>query len=614
MLLSRRLPAALAALLLFAGSLAAQPAPERVVARAGETEVVLHWEPVGGADAYAVLRGASGGALVEIARPSTPHWVDRSAQTGTPYTYAVRTVDGGSESPDSEAVEAATGPLTDEQFLDLVEALAFDYFWYEANPETGLVKDRSTPGSACSIAAVGFGLTALGIGVERGWATREEAAGRTLAALRTLWTTPQGDATSGTSGYKGFFYHFLDMETGLRAGTNELSTIDTALLMAGVLYAGAYFDGAGADEAEIRTLAQSLYDRVDWHWSQAGGSGIRLGWFPESGFLDIRWTGYNEAMLLYLLAYGSETFPAIPDWSFWTNSYSPITAYGLEFISFPPLFGHQYSHAWVDFRGIQDAYLRGFADGELDYFENSRRATLAQQAYAVDNPQNHPNYGADEWGFTASDDPIDGYAVHGAVPAVNDNGTISPTAAGGSVAFTPDASTAALRAMYARYPNSLWNRYGLKDAYNLDLVWFASDYLGIDQGPFVLMIENHRSEHVWDVMREVPALQRGLDRAGFEPVVVGAAPEAVANDFSLAVVPNPSAGAAEVRFALGAPSAARVSVVDALGREVAVLLDGPLGAGPQTVRWEGAGAAGVYLVRVEAGGRVATRRLTRLPR
>ena len=588
----------------------AQPAPERVVARAGGTEVILHWEPVPGATGYAVLRRPAGGTFATLATPADHHHVDRAVAPATTYEYVVRAVAGGTQSPDSPLASATPGPLDDPAFLDYTQALAFDFFWYEANPQTGLIKDRSTPGSACSIASVGFGLTALGIGVERGWATRAEAAGRTLAALRTLWTTPQGTATSGTSGYKGFFYHFLDMNTGLRAGTNELSTIDTALLMAGVLYAGAYFDGPGADEAEIRQLATSLYERVDWRWSQAGGSGIRLGWFPESGFLDFRWIGYNEAMILYLLAYGSPTFPAVPDWSFWTQGYEFITANGTQFVAFPPLFGHQYSHAWVDFRGIQDSYMR--ARG-LDYFENSRRATLAQRAYAIANPLNHPGYGPNAWGFTASDDP-DGYAVHGAVPAVNDNGTISPTALGGSVAFAPDETTAAMRHLYATYPNSLWNRYGFKDAFNLRRTWFASDFLGIDQGPFVLMIENLRSEHVWDVMATVQPLQLGLQRAGFRPTV-GTAETPDAASLDLAVAPNPAVGAVEVWFETSAPAEVRVTVTDALGLRVAVLAEGARPAGRHTVRWASdRAAAGVYLVRVQAGEHTATRRVTRLPR
>ena len=599
-------------IVLIAHVASAQPAPERVVARAGETEVVLHWDAPAGTSSYAVLRRTPGGTFETLAMPTEPHYVDRAVALSTAYEYAVTA--GDAQSPRSETVAATPATLSDDAFLDLVEALSFDYFWYEADPGTGLIKDRSTPGSACSIAAVGFGLTALGIGAERGWATRDEAATRTLAALRTLWTTPQGPQATGTSGYKGFFYHFLDMQTGLRAGTNELSTIDTALLMAGVLYSGQYFDGPGADEAEIRSLSQSLYDRVDWRWSQAGGSGIRMGWFPESGFLNNRWTGYNEAMLLYLLAYGSDTFPAVPDWSYWTSPYSPIQAYGFTFVRFPPLFGHQYSHAWVDFRGIQDAYMRAFNGGTIDYFENSRRATLAQRAYAIANPANHPNYGADEWGLTASDDPITGYAVHGAVPADNDNGTIAPTAAGGSVAFTPDESTAALHAMYDRYPNSLWDRYGFRDAYNIRRVWFARDVLGIDQGPIVLMIENHRSEHVWDEMRGVPALALGLDRAGFRPTPVAAEPQAAAEALALSVAPNPARGASRVRFTLDAATPVRVRITDVLGRTVAVLYDGLLGTGPHAYSWTAPAAPGLYVATVEAGARVATARLTRLPR
>ena len=591
------------ALTLAAAAPAAQPAPEGVVTRAGETEVVVHWDPVEGASGYVVLRDG-----VEIGRPPDNHWVDRTTAQGTPYAYAVRAIVSGAEGDASAAETATTGPLTDDAFIDLVQALAFDYFWYEADPETGMVRDRSQPGSAASIAAVGFGLTAYGIGVERGWITRDQARARTLATLRNLWTTPQGTATSGVSGYRGFFYHFLEMDTGLRQGTNELSTVDTALLMAGVLYAGEYFDGADADEAEIRQLARDLDARVEWDWSQGGTNGIQLGWFPESGFISIPWQGYNEGMIVYLMGLGSDTHPSAPQWGFWLLGYDFITAYGYEFIAFPPLFGHQYTHAWVDFRGIQDRYTR---ERGLDYFENSRRATLAQRAYAIDNPQNHPNYGADEWGFTASDDPVSGYAVHGAPPAVNDNGTITPTAPGGSIAFAPTEATEALRTMYRKYPNSLWDRYGFRDAYNIRRGWFARDYLGIDQGPFVLMIENLRTGHVWDVMDGVETLQRGLARAGFEQATAGAdGPDA---PLALAVGPSPAAGAVRVRFELAAPAAVRLAVYDVLGREVAVLAEGHRAAGPHAATWAG-GPAGTYLVRLDAGGRTATRAVTRSAR
>ncbi len=596
-------------LLLLAAAAAAQPAPERLVTRSGETEVVLHWDTVAEADGYRVERTAlPAGMTATVGEPDVPYFVDRGIESGTSYAYTVRTLDDGAVGDPSETASAFPQPLGDDAFLDLVQVLAFDYFWYEANPATGLVRDRSTPGSASSIAAVGFGLTALGVGADHGWITREQAAERTLTTLETLWNAPQGPEASGTAGYKGFFYHFLDPATGLRAGTNELSTIDTALLMAGVLYAGEYFDGSGETEAEIRALARQLYERVDWRWSQAGGSGIRLAWFPESGFLDLRWTGYNEAMILYLLAFGSPTFPAVPDWSFWTSGYDFISAQGFQFIGFPPLFGHQYSHAWVDFRGIQDAYTR---QRGLDYFENSRRATLAQRAYCIANPGGYPNYGPDEWGLTASDDPIAGYAVHGAPPAVNDNGTIAPTAPGGSIAFTPEESTAALRHMYASYPNSLWREYGFRDAYNLDRTWFAPDYLGIDQGPFVLMIENLRTEGVWDVFMQNEAIQLGLERAGFEPTMTAAEDGPGAATPTLTTSPNPLRDRAEVRFTLPTAGPVSLAVFDLLGREVAELLRGIQPAGPQAVVLDGARLrSGVYVVRLQTPSGVATRKLT----
>jgi hypothetical protein len=587
----------------------AQPAPERLVTRSGETEVVLHWDAVAEADGYVVERAALPDGVAEaVGETANAYFIDRSVESGQPYLYTVRALDGETAGPPSNAADALPRPLTDDEFLDLVQVLAFDYFWYEANPATGLVRDRSSPFSASSIAAVGFGLTALGIGADHGWITREQAAERTLTTLTTLWNAPQGPEPSGTAGYKGFFYHFLDMETALRDGTNELSTIDTALLMAGVLYAGEYFDGDATAEAEIRALAQQLYERVDWRWSQAGGSGIRLGWFPESGFIDIRWIGYNEAMILYLLGFGSPTFPAVPDWSFWTAGYDFITAAGFQFVGFPPLFGHQYSHAWIDFRGIQDQYMR---QRGLDYFENSRRATLAQRAYCIANPNGYPNYGPNEWGLTASDDPITGYAVHGAPPAVNDNGTLTPTAPGGSIAFTPVESTAALRHMYATYPNSLWREYGFRDAYNLDRTWFATDFLGIDQGPFVLMIENLRTEGVWDVFMRNEAVQLGLERAGFEPTATAAEDGATATAPTLTSAPNPFRDRAELRFTLPTSGPVSLAVFDLLGREVATLLDGPQPAGPLTVALDGTRLpSGVYVVRLRTPEAVLTRKLT----
>jgi hypothetical protein len=389
---------------------------------------------------------------------------------------------------------------------------------------------------------MGFGLTAYPIGVERGWVTRAQARERVAKTLRFLWGAPQDSTAAGVAGYRGFFYHFVHPATGLRWETVELSTVDTALLMAGVLFCQSYFDGADRDEAEIRAVAESLYARVDWRWAQVRPPAIAHGWNPETGFLEWDWLGYNEAMLVYVLALGSPTHPAEGNaWGAWTRGYRWDRFQGELQVGFAPLFGHQYSHVWIDFRGIRDEVMR---QRDLDYFENSRRATYAQRTYAIVNPHGWKGYGPDIWGLTACDGPadttvtIDGrprelhtYWARGAsFTEVRDDGTLAPTAAGGSIAFTPEIAIPALMAMRQRYGDRLFSTYGFLDAFNPTLTlpirlqhgridpelgWFDTDYLGIDQGPILAMAENLRSDLVWKVMRRNPHVIRGLQRAGF---------------------------------------------------------------------------------------------------
>ena len=429
-------------------------------------------------------------------------------------------------------------------FLDTLQERTFRYFWETANPANGLVPDRWPTPSFSSVAAVGFGLAAYPVGVERGWITREQAAERTLATLRFFWTAPQGADSAGMTGHRGFFYHFLDMRTGRRFENVELSTIDTGLFLMGALAAGEYFDRAAPQEREIRALADSLYRRVDWAWMQLPDGVVSMGWKPREGRFTFGYKGYNEAMLLYVLALGSPTHPVdARAWPAFTSTYTWGGFHGQEHVNFAPLFGHQYSHAWIDFRGIRDAYMR--ARG-MDYFENSRRATLAQRAYAVANPGGWKGYGADLWGLTASDGPMDTTLVMGGRPRtfhtywargaaldeINDDGTLVPTAAGGSIPFAPEVAIPALVEMRRRYGDHLYQRYGFLDSFNptLDFQppkrlqhgrvvpgvgWFDGDYLGIDQGPIVRMIENHRSGLVWRLMRGNEHVVRGLCRAGF---------------------------------------------------------------------------------------------------
>jgi hypothetical protein len=441
----------------------------------------------------------------------------------------------------------ATGPTPGapriQALLDTVEQRTFAFFWERSDPASGLTPDRWPTPSFSSVAAIGFALTAYPIGAERAYVTREAAAQRVLTTLRFLYRLPQGTATSGMGGYRGFFYHFVDATSGLRFQTVELSTVDTALLLGGVLFCREYFGGIGGDEPAIRAYADSLYLRVDWQWARARPPLVAMGWKPESGFHQLDWRGYNEAMLVYLLALGSPTYPIDPAaWQAWTSTYQWGTYYGQAHLGFAPLFGHQYSHIWVDFRGIADDYLR--ARG-IDYFENSRRATYAQRAYASTNPAGWLGYSGTVWGLTASDGPADvtlpvngqdrrffTYAARGAsFIEVRDDGTLAPTAAAGSIAFAPEIVGPAVVAMRERYGPGIFGQYGFLDAFNptwqfagvplqhgrliSGLGWFDTDYLGIDQGPILAMIANYRSDLVWKHMRKSPYLIEGLRRAGF---------------------------------------------------------------------------------------------------
>ena len=428
------------------------------------------------------------------------------------------------------------------QLIDDVQQRSFRFFWERTNAVNGLVPDRWPTPSFASIAAVGFGLTAYSIGVERGWISRAAARDRTLATLRFFATAPQGPQAQGTSGHKGFFYHFLDAKTGHRFGRTELSSVDTALLLAGALFAQQWYDSDHPDEVAIRALAEQIYRAVDWNWMVQKAPFASMGWHPESGFIPSNWDIYNEAMLLYVLALGSPTH-ALPDgtWQAWSKEFEQSwTTDGAEpHLHFPPLFGHQYSHQWIDFRGIRDGYIAGKG---IDYFENSRRATYAQRAYAIANKGGWRDYGADCWGLTACDGPGDfqlqvggrtreffSYSARG--PGDRDDGTIAPTAALGAIAFAPEIVIPTITAMHKRYGHGIYGRYGFLDSFNPTLVdrnvrlqhgrivpgvgWVDGDYLGIDQGPIVGMIENHRSGFVWRVMQRSPHIRRGLQRAGF---------------------------------------------------------------------------------------------------
>lgn len=418
-----------------------------------------------------------------------------------------------------------------EEELNGLQWTTIAYYIREANFHNGLIADKTQPGSPASIAAVGMCLATLPVVAEREHLPREVMAEIALRKLRFFWNSPQGTEPDAT-GYKGFYYHFLDMETGRRAWQCELSTIDSAFLLAGVLAVACYFDQDTKHEQEIRTLADALYRRADWKWALNQGATVSHGWKPESGFLPYRWEGYDEALLLYILGLGSPTYP-LPEESYraWTSSYEWKQIYDYEYVYSGPLFTHQLSHLWIDFRGIQDAFLR---DHGLDYFENSRRATMVHQQYAIRNPLEFEGYGAQCWGITASDGPgwsirkIKGverrffdYIGRGA-PYGPDDGTIAPWAVVASLPFAPEIVLPTIK-NFAGMDLGMLDPYGFKATFNptfpvegSDHGWVSPWHFGIDQGPIILMIENYRTGLLWRLMQRCPYVVTGLRRAGFK--------------------------------------------------------------------------------------------------
>jgi NADPH:quinone reductase-like Zn-dependent oxidoreductase len=424
-----------------------------------------------------------------------------------------------------------------DDILELQQS-AFRYFLDHTNAKNGLVADNTHEDSPCSIAATGLGLSCHPIAVVNGWLNRADAAERVLTALRFFEHSPQGPEPDVT-GYKGFYYHFLQMNDGRRAGKCELSTVDSALLLAGMIASAAFFDAEAAAECEIRETADALLRRADWQWALYGVPCNENGWptkavedvtiihggTPENGFISYRYQGYDESLLMHVLGFGSSTFALPPEcYRAWQKTFDWRKQYGIEYLHAGPLFIHQFSHCWLDFRGIADGFMR--AKG-LDYFENSRRAVRVQQSYAQENPHKFRGYGPRSWGLSASDGPgpatktienVDRefwmYRARG-VPDEPDDGTLAPAAVAASLPFAPELVTDTLRELVRAYPN-LRSEYGLRASLNPTFGdWVSPLNYGLDQGPIVMMIENQRSGLLWNLMRRCPYIWRGLRQAGF---------------------------------------------------------------------------------------------------
>jgi hypothetical protein len=404
----------------------------------------------------------------------------------------------GNDRPSTEFARTPLSPQ-DEALLDEIEKANYLFFWEQADPGTGLVKDRcnvraTDTSNVASIAATGFGLTALCIAQERGYVGMADARERVIVTLRFLWDTMPT--------HRGFFYHFANIKTGERIWEAEISSIDTAILLCGVLTARQHFVSS-----QITRLATDIFNRVEWNWLSEDTTLLPHGWSPEGGFLPYRWDYYSELMMMYLLGLGSKTHPLPPDaWNAWKRT--TFEYEGIRYIgSFAPLFVHQYSEAWFDFRGKRDRYV--------DYFQNSIKATEVHKIFCKELAKKFPDYSDDLWGITASDSQ-NGYVVWGGPPETGPiDGSVVPSAAAGSLPFLPADCLRVLRTMRTKYGAQAWSKYGFVNAFNPLNGWYDHDVIGIDTGITMLMAENLRSGFVWNTFMKNPEAQRGLERAGF---------------------------------------------------------------------------------------------------
>lgn len=417
--------------------------------------------------------------------------------------------------------------------LEKLQKQTFSYFWNEARPANGLVAERTAPDVPAGIAATGFALTCLPVGVERGFISRDLAIQRALATLKFFMNSSNGPQPEA-AGYHGFYYRYLDINKGRRAKMSELSFMDSSILFAGMLTVAQYFDKHVEEESEIRYLAEELYRRADWNWATNGGPTVLHGWKPEQGFMKCGWKGFDEAMLLYILGLGSPTH-TLPETSYshWTSTYEWISFYGKEYLYAPPFYVHQLPHVWIDFRSIRDAFMES---RNSDYFENSIRASLVQYQYALENPMNFEGYGKYFWGITSSDGPgpallnikgVDreffGYARRG-IPFGPDDGTVSPWSAVAALPFVPDLVLPTINYLLKETDLNILNSYGFRSAFNPTFPhkphnphgWRSPCHFASNQGPAIALVENYRTGFLWELLKESPYITTGLSRAGFK--------------------------------------------------------------------------------------------------
>jgi hypothetical protein len=597
--------------------------PNGVQATAGERHVDLGWDLPTPADveSYRIER-FTGGVWTPLVWASAEEggkalWAGAS---GVSFTLRAVTEDWSfRESAPTATFTVTTASLGDPAFLDMIERSTFRYFWQSAHPVSGLTRERSSSGDICATGGTGFGIMAIPVGIERGFITRAEGTARLLQVLTFLATT--------TERHWGAFPHWIHGVTGqhvgfLGPGDDTVDLVETSYLAEGLLTVRQYFDGGGEDETQIRSLATQLWEAIEWDaFVPAGETVLRWHRSPTTGLSDANVSGWNECMITYLLAVASPTHPVATSFyhAGWARNGGMLLGqsyYGyLLYVGYAyggPMFFAHYSFVGFDPRFKRDAYA--------NYYTHNRNHALVQVAYGAANPLGRTGYSALAWGLTASDDPY-GYSAHAAYS--NDNGTLTPSAALSSMPYVPEQSLAAARHFYQTYGATLWGYEGFRDAFHPGLGWTASDYIAIDQGPIVLMIENSRSALLWDHFMANPEIAPMLTALGFVPDAdppseVPPVSVTLPRVLRLAASPNPSVGAMSFVLDLAAAGAAKVEVFDLTGRRVASTLYGQLAAGRHALAWDGRGAdgapvaPGVYLARVRAGDLTASARFVRV--
>ncbi len=576
-----------------------------------DSRVILDWNDNSELDilGYNVYRSVSQGSGYTIINPavvSNSYYVDDSVVNGSTYWYYVTALDEScNESDGSDTMQANPVSFTPEEFLEMVAGKAFFYFWECAGTNSGVMQERMTDTITGATGGTGFGLTAVCAACERGWIPREEGARRVLTVLRFYRDV--------VPNFHGLYSHWIDKETGevepFSPTDDGADVVETSYFMAGALTCREYFDGTDSVETAIRQTVTELYENAEWDWMLQNDEGDTLytmswHWSPNYGFsgLGMRLQGYNEAMIAYILAIGSPTHP-IPPECFelgWAATYQgPQTFYGilLEVVSASAsLFTYQYTHCWVDFREWRDSHT--------NYFDNSVNATLINREYCIDNPDGFEGYGGNLWGLTACDGPPP-YFYQARGPFQFDDGTIAPTAAAGSTPFTPGYSYQTLRYMYDNYRSDLFGVYGFKDAFNLsiDPDWYDEDYIGIDEGPIVIMIENHLCGLIWEKFMQNDEIITALQLAGF----TGVEETQIADVTPLRCYPNPFQDKTNVMFGVPKKSDVRISIYDVCGRLVRTLASGTMDKGIHNLEWDGRDSQGkevskgVYFCRLEDG-------------